>query len=358
MAIAPNCGVSPSVGWPAASGELRHVSEPLDLISPARRLTRTVQLFLLFLSALSHSNAAEFFLGCCGTSAGASLDQEHFVVADDEDNRLRLYSASAGGEPVQIWNFDKELKTDKKSSETDIEGAARIGDVVYWIGSHGRNKDGELRASRHVLFATAVMYKKGKPQIKLQGRPYRTLLLDLRGIPALNHERLQEAGRIPPKAEGGLNIEGLSARREGGLWIGFRNPVPGRLALLVALLNPESVVLGATAKFGPPARLDLGGFGIRDMAFDGKNYWILAGPIAGPGVSRLYTWGGGSEPALLRRDIPMRGLNPEAIIVQDGAERSLLILSDDGGQRLGGKRCEDWPKEQRRFRAIHVPFPR
>lgn len=58
-----------------------------------------------------------------------------FVVANDEDNVLRAYRL---GEPAPVgeWDLNSFLKTAPKN-EVDIEGVARIGDVGYWISSHG-----------------------------------------------------------------------------------------------------------------------------------------------------------------------------------------------------------------------------
>ncbi|MCE6966894.1 hypothetical protein, partial [Cereibacter sphaeroides] len=43
-----------------------------------------------------------------------------------------------------------------KNPEADLEGLSRIGDTVYAITSHGRNKDGKFRPNRHRLFALKV----------------------------------------------------------------------------------------------------------------------------------------------------------------------------------------------------------
>src|SRR4029079_6171554 len=98
---------------------------------------------------------------------------------------------------------------------------------------------------------------------------------------------------------GGTNSEGLAwgptAARPNQLLIGFRSPIPGGKAIAVSLLNADAVLAGATAQFGEVAQLDLGGRGIRGMAWSPLHAAVLliAGPLddsAGP--FRLFRWSG------------------------------------------------------------------
>src|SRR5688572_30301656 len=66
------------------------------------------------------------FTGMSDASAAAAIDAERFVVADDEDNILRVYSRD-GGHPLAqldvsafIGNMGK-----KKGKEADMEAAAQ-----------------------------------------------------------------------------------------------------------------------------------------------------------------------------------------------------------------------------------------
>lgn len=98
---------------------------------------------------------------------------------------------------------------------------------------------------------------------------FRDILEDSR----LDQFNLKEAETKAPKAEGGLNIEGLTATPEGELLIGFRNPIPDGKALLLPLKNPSDLVKNpdtAKAIFGEPITLDLGGLGIRSI-----EYWLV-----------------------------------------------------------------------------------
>jgi serine/threonine protein phosphatase PrpC len=90
----------------------------------------------------------------CDASAAVALDADHFVVANDERNTLRIYKRGQP-DPVNSVELSTFLGTNEKK-ESDLEGAARIGTRVYWISSHGRNKDGELQERRRRFFATEI----------------------------------------------------------------------------------------------------------------------------------------------------------------------------------------------------------
>jgi len=92
--------------------------------------------------------------GMCDASGASYLDTGHFIVGNDEDNVLRIYGRD-GGNPVKTVPLDGfvELNRDEKNIETDIEASARIGDDIYWMGSHGRNTEGKIRSNRQRFFA-------------------------------------------------------------------------------------------------------------------------------------------------------------------------------------------------------------
>lgn len=288
--------------------------------------------------------AAEILIyrGMCDASAIVAAGSEHFVVADDEDNILRVYSRIRGDVPVSQTNLNSFLRVDPNSPEVDLEGAAALGDRVYWVSSHARNKSGKARFSRHRFFATTVTASNGVVAVNPIGLPYVNLLADLLNEPRLKQFNLAAASRRAPKTKNALNIEGLCATPEDHLLIGFRNPIPQGKALLVPLLNPEELVAGKSARFGAPLLLDLGGLGIRSIARSGDRYFIIAGSYDGAGPSSLYEWSGGAEaPRRLPRS-ELAGLNPEAIeCLPENDRLRLLIVSDDGTRKIGGEDCKD-----------------
>ncbi len=282
--------------------------------------------------------------GMCDASAVMPVGAEHFVVADDEDNILRVYSRTKGGAPVQTFDLEPFLRVARKSPEVDLEGSARIGDRVYWISSHGRNKDGKLRPNRHRFFATTISSTDGKIEIQPSGKPYADLLNDLLREPRLKEFNLAAAAQLAPKEKNALNIEGLCDTPEGHLLIGFRNPNPNGKALIVPLLNPDELIAGQgqSARFGDPVMLELGGLGIRSMARAGNRYFIIAGSYDGKGRSQLYEWSGGGESPRQLPHPELRSLNPEAIeVISENGRARLFVVSDDGTMKIGGIDCKD-----------------
>ncbi len=154
--------------------------------------------------------------------------------------------------------------------------------------------------------------------------------------------------------EGGLSIEGLAATPHGWLLTGLRNPVPDGKAVPLQLENPDQVVQGKRARFGPPMTLDLAGKGIRSIARRGSHYHIVAGP-GGPGRDFVvYRWSRQVAAAPTPVDVPgLRGVNPEAPFFDHAG--MLYILSDGGKGQPGGAKCKKLPKAQRQFRHIAVP---
>src|SRR5262249_52629462 len=102
---------------------------------------------------------------------------------------------------------------------------------------------------------------------------------------------------LAPKKHG-FNIEGMAADPEGKtLLIGLRNPLIHGNALLFRIENAGDLLAGAAAKadIGPVLRLNLGGRGIRDIAWSPAHqaYLIVAGQTddenPGPGFG-IFRW--------------------------------------------------------------------
>lgn len=291
----------------------------------------------------------------CDASAGVSLSADLFLIASDEDNVLRTYRRGTGGRPVTTQRLDTFLSINE---ESDLEGVARAGDRLYWISSHGRNKKGKPRPARQQFFATDVAVSGAQVTLTPVGSTYRDLLKHLISHPKLASLKLAQAEPLAPEAPGGLNIEALAVRPEGGLWIGFRNPVPAAGAILVPLLNPDAVIeSGAAPEFDVPVHLDLGGRGLRSMETVPGGFIISAGPSADSGTFQLFAWTGRASDQPRAVAAPLADLRPEALFtLPDG---KLMVISDDGGVEIGGQECKDLPDASARgFRALELDLPR
>jgi hypothetical protein len=345
------------------------------------------------------------FEGMCEPSAAvdagtAGGERRRLVVANDGDNLLRAYDAERGGAPVPVLDLDEYLRIPpaergERRGRADIEGAARLGNRIFWIASHSRESDrGDLRPNRHRFFATtadpatsAAAGAGAAPALRPVGAS-RSLLR------ALAEERLGlrraigTDGRGKPrerdedaKPEGnGLNIEGLArGRKDGTLLIGLRSPLRDGKAILLPFANPREVVDKKRARpdLGRPILLDLGGRGVRSIEYaDGapseRRYLIVAGPPGDGDDFTLYRWSG--EPGDRPAEIPgaaaafrrfaeepdERGerfrFGPEALVVDGGSGATLRLLSDDGDRPMGGpdgRTCQAGgaPVERRSFRG-------
>jgi hypothetical protein len=289
------------------------------------------------------------YRGLFDASAAVALGADHFVVADDERNTLVVYRR---GQPDAMDALDVSgfLGT-QPDKESDIEGAATIGQRTYWVTSHGRNSEGKRQERRLRFFATEVV---GGAPFKLVtvGKAYSGLLDDLLAAPSLAAFKLAEATGKAPEAKDGLNIEGLAAMPNGRLLIGFRNPIPDHRALLVPLENPNEVIdHGARARFGQAIQLDLGRRGIRSMEWVDSSYLIVAGPPADKGTFALYRWSGDpGQTAVLVKGVDFKGLHPEAMFAVPGAQ-GVQVLSDDGQRKHRGVACKVLPRGWQGFRS-------
>lgn len=316
--------------------------------------------------------------GPCNASTAVPLGEGLFVMADNLSGPavpLRLYRAGQAGPPLGRGEIPASASAPQAGAHPrlDLEASARIGPLVYWIGSHGaargKGDQGEPRPNRRRLFATNLGLRagaEGQPitiSVEPVGRPYTTLIEDLAADARYAGFGLAEAASRPDKAAGGLSIEGLAATPSGGLLIGFRNPTPGGKALLVPLTNPSAVLAGEKPAFGDPVLLDLGGLGVRSLEMAGASLLIVAGPAQGgkakEAPSALYRWSGqfDSSAVRLRSFPPLKGvsLNPEALVVEG---TSLSLLSDDGSLKVGKQDCEDLPPERQSFREVRItPLP-
>jgi hypothetical protein len=304
----------------------------------------------------------------CDASAAIAVGKgDYFIVANDEDNILRVYQARKSGKAISEIDLNDYFKNNPDRQEVDIEGAALLEEVVYWITSHGRSKKGKLKSQRRQFFATKIIDRDESIIVEGEGFSYEHLLQDLRDF--LKDKELKKYFEsidreldLPPEEENSINIEGLCATLDGNLLIGFRNPIPDGKALLIPLQNPAELVSQehSVANFGEPIHLDLGGRGIRSIeCWEKYNiYLICAGAFDDSSNFCLYQWSGNiaETPELINFNFP-QNFRPESVLFYPDRDNLLHILSDDGGIKIDGItecKSKDIPKEQKYFRSIWI----
>ncbi|MEC4749282.1 DUF3616 domain-containing protein [Methylomicrobium sp. Wu6] len=290
--------------------------------------------------------------GICDASGAVVLDEQHFAVANDEDNILKIYRSDHSGRPVagiSGRDLNDYFDNNPKIKEVDIEAATQMDGIIYWMTSHGRNKDGQLEPERRQFFANKLSKDDGDPRFKQIGHSYTRLVEDMLRDERLQRYHLEAAEQLPPKAKGGLNIEGLAATPNNkALLIGFRNPIPDGKAILLPLTNPLELIKekNAHAIFGNPIELDLNGLGIRSLEYwESQNRFIIvAGAYDGSDQFALYQWSG------LENENPERievtgwpsDFRPESVLFYPHRDNQFQLLSDDGSiKRNAGTPCKD-----------------
>lgn len=318
---------------------------------------------------LTHSLVQLEHFGMCDASAAVPVGPSLFVVANDEDNFLRVYHSDISGPPVQTFDLAPCLSQGNGGDEADIEGGTWLSDRVYWITSHARNKNGKKKPARYQFFAVEFVLREDDLSLRCVGKSYTKLLDDILADPALERFGLKAASELAPKEKGALNIEGLCATPKGELLIGFRNPIPEGKALIIPLENPAEIVEGTSAaRLGKAFQLDLGGLGIRSLKYweQRQTYVIIAGHF-GAGESGtaenvpsvIYRWSGDTgQPPVRVEGLDLSDFNPEAQVIYPHQESSFQLLSDDGTVKVGGMDCKDVEDAgQRRFRSRWLSLP-
>ena len=299
-----------------------------------------------------------FHTGTSDASTAIAIDDQYMLVADDEDQRIRLYDRTKSGAPITSFDFGSVTGL---TSEVDLEGSVKIGNSIYWIGSHGNNSSGQDAPSRERLFATTVAGTGLNTTLTFAGY-YQFLEDDLIAWDNSNGHGLgagflglgaSAAANVSVSVANGFNIEGLTASPDGNsLYVAFRTPLEPTSdrtkALIIpvtnfgAILNTNGGTTGA-ATFGAPIQLDLGGRGIRSIERNATGqYVIIAGAVgastsSAPNDFRLYTWTGNSADKPLLRATDLTALNTNGsfegiVTVPDNltGDSKIQLLVDNG----------------------------
>ena len=335
-----------------------------------------------------------FHTGVSDASAALALDGNFMLVGDDENQVLRIFCRSNSTSALAAFNMNpflqlEDLYPDGTPREIDTEGATRVGNRLYWIGSHSHNRDFEVRTNRGRIFTTDLSGSGTNATLTYVGR-YDYLKADLLNWDATNghgkgsnYYGLVASGApgIDPKAPdgSGFNIEGLTMAPGSATaaYICFRAPlVPATnraKALVVPVVNFASLAITNSsnvglAQFGAPIELNLGGRGVRSMEGNSDGFLIVAGP---PGLAlgtppsdfRLFTWTGSAANAPQERAASLTNMIPEAIVELPlgpwTSASSAQLISDNGitvyyGDGIEAKQLP--VREFKKFRSDWVTF--
>lgn len=323
--------------------------------------------------------------GMCEPSGAVAFPEgsfgQMFVVANDEDNIVRVYAADHPGGPLNLptGDLNKHLGLDPndENDKVDVEGATWLNGKIYWIGSHSRSgSKGKLREARSQFFSTTLKGAGTAIELKPSSSSHKLLAAFAALNPVLASAiqlGVPEKKSLSPR-EKGFNIEGLTADADGkSMLLGLRNPLSAKNEALLALLaNPEAVAdKGEEPILSELIPLDLGGRGVRSIEYSvgAKAYFIAAGPAAddppaGVGKFALYRWSGDRQerPQLLAELATafanLKGLDDfhaEAMFI-DATGRKLHLFSDDGDRPMpDGGICQDLgDKAKQSFRSVVI----
>lgn len=302
-------------------------------------------------------------LGASDGSTAITVDADFMFIGDDENQTIRLYRRHESGLPVSQSDMTSFLQLPDVEAgqvrEVDIEASTRMGNRLFWMGSHSHANIGEARTNRTRIWATDLSGTGAASAVAYVGR-YDNLKVDLINWDKSNAHgkgsnyfglEASDAEGVQPKAPdgSGLAIEGLAMMpgSTNGAYVAFRAPIVSATnrthALIVPVLNFATLASsggppGSTI-FGAPIELDLYGRGIRSLEGNTNGYLIVAGPAGSqssnyPQDFRLYTWTGNPADQPQQRAADLAGLNPEGIAeLPPGPwtnNTQFQILSDNG----------------------------
>ncbi|MFM7558698.1 MAG: hypothetical protein ACKO5O_01350, partial [Cylindrospermopsis raciborskii] len=303
-------------------------------------------------------NTTRFHTGTSDASTAIAIDDQYMLVGDDEDQRIRLYDRTKSGAPITSFDFGSVTGL---TSEVDLEGSVKIGNRIYWIGSHGNNSSNQDAPNRERLFATTITGTGVNTTLTFAGY-YQFLEDDLIAWENSNGHGLgvgflglgaSAASGVSVSVVNGFNIEGLTTSPDGNsLYVAFRTPLEPTgdrtKALIVPVTNLGTILntnggTTGSATFGAPIQLDLGGRGIRSIERNSTGqYVIIAGAVgastnSAPNDFRLYTWTGNPTDKPLLRATDLTALDSNGsfegiVTVPDNltGDSKIQLLVDNG----------------------------
>ncbi len=301
----------------------------------------TASYTIFYAASASGNTSTRFFTGAADASTVADVGANHMIVADDENQALRLYDRSNSGMPSNSFDFTSSLGL-TQTREVDIEASAISGSTIYWLASHSNSSGGGNRPNRSRIFSTTLSGSGSSATLTYVGR-YDFFKDDLKTWDSSSAHGLganffgltaSSATNVVPETTNGsgFNIEGFTfaPNSTSTAYIAFRAPIvpaTARTKALIVQVTNMNTLLGSAANstaFGTPIQMDLGGRGIRSLECNTNGCLIVAGSVATTGAApndfRLYTWTGVPANAPVLRSANLAGLN------SDGSFEGIVAL--------------------------------
>ncbi len=271
-------------------------------------------------------------------SSAVDVGDGHILAASSEDNKIRLYAAGQSGRPVKTFDFDGDIG----ATNADIESMARVGDVLYILGSHGNNSSGDPKPSRRVLFTAAISGSGADTTLTFVGKD-NGLWDALRTWDQANGNRLGfaagQASGVPANNTNGFNIEGfeLAPGSTDTGYLAFRAPLvthDGKPSAVIVPVKNLSPIMTGTLAFDDPIYLDLGGRTIREIRKNADDEYLISASKfdAGSPQWKLYAWDGNPE----NKPIDVKNL-PDPDATRTGSWESIVSVPSslsDGGKSV------------------------
>ncbi len=294
--------------------------------------------------------------------SAAAADGEFLWTVSDEGRTLECLKRVGDG-----FSLREQFRLDGIFGENVIPGALGadeidlesidIADGRLWLcGSHCRvrkkaNVDGApVRPNSAIRRPRTSRYLFGSIELKPDGALGEAQALPFTGPESLRghlagNEFLEPFLELPSK-ENGFDIEGLAVIGKTA-FIGLRGPLIDSFAVVVALtLESGPTIKGSVTHF-----LDLGGLAVRELARDGDDLLVIAGPVSDAmSPFSLARWRPGT-PGTVQKVIPLFDWLPGAekpegmTVLERGGKRGLIVLYDkpDKASRISGKTyAADW----------------
>lgn len=289
--------------------------------------------------------------GLSDASTAIAIDQDYFLVSDDESNQIRLYNRHKSGLPIRLYELGNNSNIDPEEPEMDIEASVRgvkYPNRVYWCGSLGNSKKGKLRESRNRLVVTELNANGAETTLTYLKHIeiFRQKLIAWGDDKGFDFSAAAAEGMIPKRIDG-FNVEGMAIAPDNSTcYLGFRAPLIAdknndrRLALIVQVKDFEEQIdknQFDQIDFGTPILMDLEGRSIRSIErLKNGKYLIIAGSYDDTDNVALYVWSGLEEDTPDKLDVsipPAAGeTHPESFLEGKSTEDQLILelLNDNG----------------------------